>query len=109
MDLNLTVLCGTLTTAPDIQHHNNEQRTLKLLITVRSDTPSRRVDVIPVILHNPDNKLIETLTHPGQRIWIVGTIQRRFTGTQQGRKSRLGIIAHTITVDSVAVAPSDVM
>ena len=53
MDLNLIVLCGRLAVPPEIKVFESGTRLIRYLVTVRSEAPRRRVDVIPVSMWDP--------------------------------------------------------
>ena len=78
MDLNLVVLCGRLAVEPELKSFGSGARLLRLLVTIRSDWPRRRVDVVPVTLWDPPDELVDELPVKGQRIWVCGSAQRRF-------------------------------
>lgn len=96
MDINLVVLAGRL--AVDAEHRvfDSGAHLLRLLVTVRSDEPRRRVDVVPVTLWDPTTDLTEGSLQAGTRIWVTGTVQRRFWESPEGRRSRLEIVAHQV-------------
>jgi single-stranded DNA-binding protein len=75
---------------------------VRYLVTVRSEEPRRRVDVVPVTLWDPGDELIDAEPTPGRRVWVVGTVQRRFWSAEEGRRSRLEIVA-----DRVCLSPED--
>jgi single-stranded DNA-binding protein len=102
MDINLVVLAGKL--AVDSEHRIFESgaHLLRLLVTVRCDEPRRRVDVVPVTLWEPTTDLTDGSLAAGRRVWITGTVQRRFWESAEGRRSRLEIVAHQVQcVDDV--------
>ena len=98
MDLNLVVLCGRLATPGELRQFESGTRMLRLLVSVRTESPTRRVDVVPVILWDPDDGLVEQVSESGVRVWAVGAVQRRFWEGQDGRRSRLELVASTVTV-----------
>jgi single-strand DNA-binding protein len=101
MDLNLVVLCGRLAVEPELKSFETGTRLIRLLVTVRSDEPRRRVDVVPVTLWDPPDDLIDDLPEKGQRVWVCGSVQRRFWEAPDGRRSRLEVVAEQITVKDV--------
>lgn len=108
MDLNLVVLCGRLAAVPELRVFDSGTRLLRYLVTVRSEQPHRRVDVLPVTLWNPDVALVEREAVPGERVWVAGSVQRRFWEGAAGRRSRLEVIAEHVELrsrDEVEVAP----
>ena len=98
MDLNLVVLCGRLASPGELREFDSGTCLLRLLITVRTEEPRRRVDVVPVTLWDPDEDLVEAVKEPGIRIWAAGTVQRRFWADPEGRRSRLEVVADQVTV-----------
>ena len=98
MDLNLVVLSGRLSAEPEVRVFESGARLVRYLVTVRN-APPRRVDVIPVTLWDPTED--QTEAERGQRIWIAGSVQRRFweEGTG-GRRSRLEVIAENVSFRS---------
>jgi len=98
MDLNLAVLCGHLAAPPEVRTFDSGSRLVRYLLTVRSEQPRRRVDVLPVTLWDPSEELTENAPSAGSCLWVVGAIQRRFWDGEQGRRSRLEIIAEQVTV-----------
>ena len=101
MDLNLVVLAGRLAAPPEIRQFESGARLVRYLLTTRSDQPLRRVDVIPVTLWNPSDELVDSEPDPGCRLWVAGSVQRRFWSAEEGRRSRLEIVA-----DQVCPRPS---
>ncbi|HSJ85543.1 MAG TPA: single-stranded DNA-binding protein [Acidimicrobiia bacterium] len=101
MDLNLIVLCGRLAVEPELKEFDSGSRLVRLLVTVRSDQPSRRVDVVPVTLWDPPQDLLEDMPDKGRRIWVCGSVQRRFWESPEGRKSRLEVVAEQVHLKDV--------
>lgn len=93
MDLNLLVLCGRLAAPAEMAADGR----LRCLITVRQTEPAR-VDVIPVTQWDPDPQAAETIlaAAPGERVWVAGSMQRRFHSGPDGRRSRLECVAEQI-------------
>jgi len=94
MDLNIVVLAGALATAPELREFESGARLARLLITVRSQHPRVRTDVIPVSVWDPDHSVAEL--ERGDRVWITGTAQRRFWSDRDGRRSRLEVVGHQL-------------
>lgn len=103
MDMNLVVVAGKLAAPPELREFESGSRLLRSLVTVRSDSPRRRVDVLPVTLWDPegDHELIDAPV--GKGVWVVGSIQRRFWSAAEGRRSRLEIVAHHMELQSTEV------
>lgn len=101
MDLNLIVLCGRLAVPPEIKIFDSGTRLIRYLVTVRSDAPRRRVDVIPVTMWDPPEDLIEETPETGRRIWVCGSVQRRFWEAPDGRRSRIEVVAEQVQLRDV--------
>ena len=97
MDLNLVILCGRLVGPPEHRTYPSGARLLRLLLTVRSDSPRRRIDVVPVTKWDPDDDTLAAVEDEGVRLWVTGAIQRRFADGPLGRTSRLEVVAFQIT------------
>jgi single-strand DNA-binding protein len=98
MDLNLVVLGGRLAAPSEIRQFENGARLGRYLVTVRSEQPARRVDVIPVTLWDPPDWIVDAEPGPGRRLWVAGAVQRRFWAGAEGRRSRLEVVAEYITL-----------
>jgi single-stranded DNA-binding protein len=96
MDLNLVVLSGRLAAPPDIRQFEQGTRLVRYLITVRTEVPRHRVDVVPVVLWDPSDELIDAEPAPGRRLWAAGSVQRRFSTGPEGRRSRLEVVAEQV-------------
>ena len=101
MDLNLVVLCGRLAVDPEFREFDTGTRLVRLLVTVHSDAPRRRVDVVPVTLWDPGDEFVESPPVKGQRIWVCGSVQRRFWESPEGRRSRLEVVAEQVHLKDV--------
>jgi len=101
MDLNLTVLCGRLAVDAELRVFDSGSRLIRYLVTVRSEQPRRRVDVVPVVLWDPPEDLVDQLGRKHERIWICGAVQRRFWESPDGRRSRLEVVAEQVTFRDV--------
>lgn len=100
MDLNLIVLAGTIAAEPELRTFDSGSTLLRGLVTVRSSEPRRRLDVIPFSLWNPDEDVTKHTIHVGTPVWIRGAIQRRFWSDDDGRRSRLEVVAHEVSLRS---------
>ena len=98
MDLNLIVVSGRLAAPPELRQFESGARLARYLVTVRSEEPSRRVDVLPVTLWDPADELLDADPAPGARVWVVGSLQRRFWSATEGRRSRLELVAEQVCV-----------
>lgn len=96
MNLNLIVLAGRLATTPDVRELDSGERLIRYLITVTSEPPRARVDVVPVIDRDPEADHLTHLPPPGRAVWVVGSVQRRFWEQDARRQSRLEVIARQI-------------
>lgn len=96
MDLNLVVMSGRLAAPPELRVFESGARLVRYLVTVCTDAPRRRVDVLPVTRWEPPDDVL--LPEVGQRVWVAGTVQRRFWSNPEGRRSRLEVVAEQITV-----------
>lgn len=106
MDYNVVVLGGKLAAPPEIRHFESGSSLLRVLITVRTDSPRRRVDVIPVTLWDPgaDHELFGAAV--GEGVWAAGSVQRRFWTGADGRKSRVEVVALQIQMASSDGVPT---
>ncbi len=111
MDLNLVVIAGRIAAEPDIQTFESGTTLMRILVTVRSEEPRRRLDVIPVVQWNPDSDTIPDEPVRGRRVWVVGSLQRRFWSADDGRLSKVEIVAHEIAVrdEEISVASQAVV
>lgn len=100
MDLNLAVLNGRLAAPPEVRRFDSGATLVRYLITVRSEEPVRRVDVLPVTLWDPPDDLVAADAAPGRRVWVSGSIQRRFWSSVDGRRSRIEVVAEQVTLRS---------
>jgi single-strand DNA-binding protein len=98
MDFNLVVLSGRLAAPPELRVFESGLRLVRYLITVRSDEPHRRVDVVPVTQWDPPEDDVVPEPGVGRMVWVTGTVQRRFWSAPAGRKSRLEIVAEQVSV-----------
>ena len=107
MDLNLVVLGGRLAAPPEIRQFESGSRLVRYLVTVRSEEPRRRVDVVPVVLWDPADDLLDAEPEPGRPVWVAGSVQRRFWSGEEGRRSRLEVIADQVCLRPVIPAPGE--
>ena len=98
MDLNIVVLAGHLATVPEVRQFTSGTSMARFLVTLRSTEPRRRVDVIPVTLWDPPATLLAGPLVVGQQVWVAGSVQRRFWSATEGRRSRLEVVAHEVTL-----------
>jgi single-stranded DNA-binding protein len=93
LDLNLVVLAGRLAAPPEIRQFESGAMLARFLVTVRG---SKRVDVLPVTLWDPPPDLIDAEPGPGMGLWTAGSVQRRFWSHDEGRRSRIEVIAEQV-------------
>ena len=96
MEHNLVSLAGRIAVEPEERSFESGAHLVRYLVTVRSDAPRRRVDVIPVTLWDPTPAHLSPHVSCGDHVTVVGMVQRRFWQAQEGRRSRLEIVAHHI-------------
>lgn len=103
LDLNLVVVCGRLAAAPEVKTFDSGAVVVRALVTVRVDSPRRRIDVIPAVLWDPAPELLEELegVGPGRRVWVCGSLQRRFWADPAGRRSRVELVAEQFNLRPV--------
>jgi hypothetical protein len=89
MDINFAVIGGRLVAPPDHQTFDTGSRRSRFLVTVKSDHPQRRIDVIPITFWNPPHDLCDTHLEVGTDVVAVGSIHRRFSDGPEGRRSML--------------------
>lgn len=96
MDFNLVVLQGRLAAPPEVFEADGGVIVARNLVLVRSEHPDRRLDVIPVSLCGPPSSMLEHPPTAGARVWVAGTLQRRFFDGEEGRHSRIEVIARRL-------------
>lgn len=107
MDTNIVLICGRLAAKPELRKFESGTKLLRMLVTVRSEAPRRRADVLPIsvwIDQIPDDERDQDLDlmEAGNRLYIVGAAQRRFWDGGDGRRSRIEIVAsHVWKEDNV--------
>lgn len=98
MDLNLIVVAGRISAEPEIINFASGARLLRLLVTVRSEQPRRRIDVLPVVLWDPEDDVLPAEPCRGMAVWVAGSVQRRFWSSGDGRTSKVEIVAHDVKI-----------
>jgi single-stranded DNA-binding protein len=106
MDLNLAVLSSRVAAEPELRVFELGARVVRLLVTVRRKAPRRRVDVLPVTVWDPEPE-IEQL-QSGERVWLVGAVERRFWEASEGRRSRLEIVAEKVETEATVDREAEV-
>ena len=94
MDLNLVVIAGRLAAAPEIRVFDGGSTLVRYLVTTRTEEPKRRIDVVPCVLWDADEEA--TKYERGDRVWIAGSVQRRFWSDDHSRRSRIEVVAHHV-------------
>lgn len=97
MDLNLIVLAGRLAADPEVTTFASGSTLWRGLITVRSTEPRRRIDVIPIVMWDPTDELMDLELVRGDGVWAVGSVQRRFWSAEAGRTSRIEVVCYQVT------------
>lgn len=103
MDVNLVVLCGRVASQPEVRQFDSGSRMLRILLTVYSEAPRRRIDIIPVSLWDPPDHLVEPGFAVSDRVTVTGTLQRRFSDGAVGRRMRMEVIACDIGPGGIEV------
>ncbi len=101
MDLNLIVMCGRLAVDGELRTFDSGARLIRYLVTTRVDFPRKRVDVIPVTVWDPAQELVDEPGQKGERIWVCGSVQRRYWESPDGRQSRVEIVAEQVKVGNL--------
>ena len=86
MDYNVAVIGGRLAATPELM--KAEPDCLRLLVDVRSEWPTPRHDLIPVLFAGD---LLEPELELGEMLWAVGSLQRRFS--VRSARSRIELVA----------------
>jgi single-stranded DNA-binding protein len=94
VDINVVVLVGRLSAPPEIS--NDENTVVRLLIASRSDAPTKRLDLLPVVWWNPTSDELSRIPPVGARVWVTGSVQRRYWEGRDGRRSRIELIAEQV-------------
>lgn len=95
-DFNMVVLCGKLALEPEYRAFDSGGRLIRYLIATRSSEPLRRTDVVPVVQWDPPDDLWMRDLQRNDRVFAVGTVQRRFWTAPDGRESRIEIVASQV-------------
>ncbi|MCL1594750.1 MAG: single-stranded DNA-binding protein [Actinomycetia bacterium] len=107
MDLNLIVVAGRLSAEPELITFASGTKLLRLLVTVRSEHPRRRIDVLPVVLWDPGDDVLPDRPCRGLTVWVAGSVQRRFWSAGDGRTSKVEIVAHDVQVREPLVSDEE--
>jgi single-strand DNA-binding protein len=98
MELNLVVLAGHIAAEPEVRTFDSGARLVRYLVTVRSTEPRRRVDVVPVVLWDPDDALLDLGEVRGRAVWVAGAVQRRFWSSDGDTRSRIEVVAKEVRI-----------
>lgn len=98
MDMNLVIVSGTLAAPAEYRQFESGASLLRMLVTARTDSPSKRVDVLPVTLWEPPADHPAINAPVGSRVWVTGSVQRRFWAGADGRRSQLELVASDVRV-----------
>ncbi len=101
MDLNLIVLCGRLAVDAELRVFDSGAKLIRYLVTVKVDYPRKRIDVVPVTLWDPPDDLVDEPGLKGERIWVCGSVQRRYWAGAAGRRSRVEVVAEQVNFKDV--------
>lgn len=101
MDLNLIVLCGRLAVDAELRVFDSGAKLIRYLVRVKVDYPRSRIDVVPVTLWDPPDDLVDEPGLKGQRIWVCGSVQRRYWESPDGRRSRVEVMAEQVNFKDV--------
>ena len=93
MDLNMVVINGRLAAAPEHRILESGSRMARLLVAVRSEEPHNRLDVLPVVWWEPEEEFMAAPPDVGSRVWITGSVQRRYWESADGRRSKIEVVA----------------
>ena len=98
MEMNVVVLAGRLAADAELKTFDSGATMARCLMTVRQEEPRRRLDVVPVVIWNPDPDDVAQWKR-GVALWVAGSVQRRFWSQEEsGRMSRIEIVAQEVTV-----------
>jgi single-stranded DNA-binding protein len=70
-------------------------------VVAKLDYPRRRVDVVPVTYWDPPDELAAEPGEKGERIWVCGSVQRRYWEGPDGRRSRIEVVAEQVNLRDV--------
>lgn len=104
MDYNVVVLSGQLSAPIELNKYPSGAQALRFLVTIRTEDPVRRIDVLPVVWWDPPTD-IDLDTPLGTRTWVSAVIRRRFWAAEDGRRSRLELVASQVQFDDDDLAP----
>ena len=106
MDLNLAVIAGNLSAEPEIRVFDTKEpddpqlsniNVVRLLVTTRTESPKRRIDVIPVSWWCSDDELAALELRKGDRVWVAGAVQRAQDQPAQTAGRLLGVLLEDVS------------
>jgi len=89
--VNLAVLCGTLSKAPELRFLADGRTVWELDLTVRQD--GRSTTTVPVSWAAPPAATPPGRWSPGEEVVVVGTVRRRFYRAGGATVSRTDVLA----------------
>jgi single-stranded DNA-binding protein len=95
-DLNLAVIAGRVASDPEVDMVEGGSRRLRMLVTVKAESPRRRIDVIPVTMWDPPDELVNPGLQASTTVMVVGAVQRHVHKERWGTRSRLEVIAASV-------------
>lgn len=95
-DLNLSILNGRLAVDAELRTFESGAQLIRFLVTVRTTVPRSRVDVIPATLWDPDPELVDNPPRKGDWVQVLGSLQRRYWDSSDGRRSRIELVAEQV-------------
>jgi len=107
-DFNVVVVSGRLAAVPEVRAFAGGATLARYLITTVSEGPRRRIDVVPVVHWDP-GEIVSTCER-GDRVWVAGSVQRRFWRDGAGTRSGIEIVAHHVerrASDTAAASEGD--
>lgn len=102
MDLNLVVVGGRVAVEPEVRVVDTGSRVLRLLVVVKSMSPRRRIDVLPVALWDPREDIVNPGFEIADPVWVVGSVQRRLWDEPWLSGPRIEVIAQHVAPQPVA-------
>lgn len=106
MDLNLVVLSGRVATVPELSVSDTGSVRLRVLLTIRSEAPRKRIDVVPVSVWDPPVDLVAPELEVSERVWVTGAVQRRFWDDTPGSRARIEVVGLYVARGLGAGSPS---
>ena len=103
MDCNTVIISGRIAAPVERRTFDSGSTLIRVLVTVKTDKPRKRVDVLPVQLwtddYENDAQAYRLVAAPvGNPIFVTGAIQRRFWESNGARTSRIEIVATSVSV-----------